>query len=135
MNTRQLLMAALIMLTVPLSLAAQYGTLSPLHTDGTSLRDEQGNQVVLHGVMDTPSPYFNNGYWGTSASVAYVNKCISYFNKLYEAIASPEKGTYCNVSACTSTRAGVLSTARVRVTTQRSVRTVSDNSGRNFTAL
>lgn len=97
MKTRQLLITALMLLVVPLAASAQYGVLSPLHTDGTSLKDEQGNRVVLHGVMDTPSPYFNNGYWGTSASVAYVNKCIEYFDKLYSAITSPEAGTYCNV--------------------------------------
>lgn len=96
-RTRNLLLTAVMLLTLPLTTAAQYGTLSPLHTEGTSLRDGQGNRVVLHGVMDTPSPYFNNGHWGSSASVAYVNRCIEYFNKLYSAVTSPEQGTYCNV--------------------------------------
>ena len=31
-----------------------------IHVDGKNLTDAHGNKVVLHGVMDTPSPYFNN---------------------------------------------------------------------------
>ena len=35
--------------------------LPSLHTEGRWLVDKHGNQVVLHGVMDTPSNYFNGG--------------------------------------------------------------------------
>ena len=35
-----------------------------IHVDGKNLTDTHGNKVVLHGVMDTPSPYFNNYRWG-----------------------------------------------------------------------
>lgn len=76
---------------------AQYGVLSPLHVSGSKLQDEQGNHVVLHGVMDTPSPYFNNGRWGSSANTAYASKCISYFDQLFTAITSIEDGAACNV--------------------------------------
>lgn len=86
-----------VAMLLPMKATAQYGVLSPLHVDGQELQDEQGNRVVLHGVMDTPSPYFNNNYWGSSASVAYVNRCIEYFDKLYTAITQPSQGTYCNV--------------------------------------
>lgn len=82
---------------LPLTSFAQFGMLSPLSVEGNQLTDAQGNRVVLHGVMDTPSPYFNNGIWGSSASVAYVNKCIDYFDKLYTAMTDTQQGAYCNV--------------------------------------
>lgn len=69
----------------------------PLHVDGKWLKDDKGNKVVLHGVMDTPSPYFNNYRWGGSANDASVSACINYFNKIFDGIANPELGTYCNV--------------------------------------
>ena len=87
---------ALIVL-MPLATSAQFGTLSPLHVEGAELQDGQGNHVVLHGVMDTPSPFFNNGRWGSSASTAYVSKCIDYFNKLYDACTDTGQGAYCNL--------------------------------------
>lgn len=97
MNRKQLIFSLLACVLCVLTAEAQYGVLSPLHVEGNRLQDEQGNHVVLHGVMDTPSPYFNNGRWGSSASVAYVGKCIDYFDKLYGAITNPLRGTYCNV--------------------------------------
>lgn len=37
-----------------------YSTPLPtLHVEGRYLCDTHGNRVTLHGVMDTPSPYFN----------------------------------------------------------------------------
>lgn len=95
MNLRRILSG--LFLAVPLFASAQFGTLSPLHVEGTELQDEQGNRVVLHGVMDTPSPYFNNGRWGTSASTAYVGRCIEYFDQLYSAVTCTEQVAYCNV--------------------------------------
>lgn len=41
-----------------------------IHVDGKNLTDTHGNKVVLHGVMDTPSPYFNNYRWGNAANDA-----------------------------------------------------------------
>lgn len=97
MKAKRLILSLLSAAILPLAASAQYGVLSPLHVEGQELQDEQGNRVVLHGVMDTPSPYFNGGRWGSSASVAYVNRCIDYFDKLYTAITQPDQGTYCNV--------------------------------------
>lgn len=97
MKQKSIIMTFALVVLMPFVASAQFGTLSPLHTSGTELQDEQGNHVVLHGVMDTPSPYFNNGRWGTSASTAYVNKCIDYFNTLYSAVTNTEQGAYCNV--------------------------------------
>ena len=95
MNKKTILSWLFVML--PLIVFAQFGTLSPLHVEGNQLQDEQGNHVVLHGVMDTPSPYFNNNRWGTSASVAYTSKCIDYFDQLYSAVTDTQNGAYCNV--------------------------------------
>ena len=41
-----------------------FGNIPDLHVEGKWLVDENGNKVVLHGVMDTPSPYFNSNRWG-----------------------------------------------------------------------
>ena len=64
--------------------------LPSLHVEGRWLVDTHGNHVVLHGVMDTPSMYFNNYRWGSpwgSNAVAYdtdgASKCRAYFKKLF----------------------------------------------------
>lgn len=74
-----------------------FGNLPPLHVDGKYLKDVNGNTVRLHGVMDTPSPYFNNYRWGNSCNDNTVSSCISYFNKLFIAITDTTDGSYCNV--------------------------------------
>lgn len=74
------------------------GPLQPLHVDGNNLKDPFGNKVVLHGVMDTPSPYFNNNRWGNScSSVQDAKKAVVYFDKLFTAITDSTKGAYCNL--------------------------------------
>lgn len=65
--------------------------LPTLKVDGRWLTDQHGNHVVLHGVMDTPSAYFNGGRWGWSYSS--VTPCINYFKKIF---AGLEKAR-CNV--------------------------------------
>lgn len=57
--------------------------LPTLHVDGKWLVDSHGNHVVLHGVMDTPSAWFNGGRWGWSYDEAGRARCISYFEKLF----------------------------------------------------
>lgn len=96
MKVKSLIFSTLL-LFVSMTSWAQFGVLSPLHVEGAQLQDQQGNRVVLHGVMDTPSPYFNNQRWGTSASSGYVNKCIQYFDTLYTAVTDTAQGAYCNV--------------------------------------
>ncbi len=76
---------------------AQYGTLGSLHVEGKHLKDTHGNTVVLHGVMDTPSPYFNNYRWGNSCTTANIQPCISYFDKLFTAITDTTQGAWCNL--------------------------------------
>ena len=97
MNGKSYILTLAMTVLVPLAALAQFGQLSPLHVNGDRLEDEQGNRVVLHGVMDTPNPYFNSGRWGSSASTAYVNKCIDYFDQLYTAITDTSQGACCNV--------------------------------------
>ena len=74
------------------------GPLQPLHVDGNNLKDPFGNKVVLHGVMDTPSPYFNSYRWGNScSSVTDAKKAVVYFNKLFTGITDSSQGAYCNL--------------------------------------
>lgn len=74
-----------------------YGKLVPLHVDGNQFKDPFGNTVVLHGVMDTPSPYFNSYRWGNSCNDASVASCVNYFDKLFTAITDSTNGAYCNL--------------------------------------
>ena len=58
-----------------------------------------GDQVVLHGVMDTPNMYFNGWRWGspwtdgTNYNDASVSKCLAYFDKLFAGMEQAK----CNV--------------------------------------
>ena len=79
------------------SAQVSYGNLAPLHQEGNQLKDSHGNTVVLHGVMDTPSPYFNGWRWGSSATNSNLSKCVNYFDKLFTAITDNESGAYCNL--------------------------------------
>ena len=69
-------------------------TLPSLHTEGRWLVDKHGNQVVLHGVMDTPNMYFNGWRWGSpwdgNNRANYDNngatKCLAYFEKIFKGL-------------------------------------------------
>ncbi|MBO4613130.1 MAG: family 43 glycosylhydrolase [Bacteroidaceae bacterium] len=76
---------------------AQFGTVSPLHVEGNQLKDPHGNTVVLHGFMDTPSPYFNNYRWGGSCDDNTVSACITYFDRIFKAATDTAQGAYCNL--------------------------------------
>ena len=76
--------------------------LRPLHVDGNQLCDDAGNRVVLHGVMDTPNPYFNSYRWynpwgGQGSMESNYRSCITYFDKLFTAITDHKQGAYCNL--------------------------------------
>ena len=67
--------------------------LPSLHTEGRWLVDKHGNQVVLHGVMDTPNMYFNGWRWGSpwGPNVANyddngVTKCLTYFETIFKGL-------------------------------------------------
>jgi hypothetical protein len=77
-----------------------FGTTPALHVEGNVLKDPSGGTVVLHGVMDTPSPYFNSYRWGTwwgGFNNEAVTRCRNYFDQITTAITSTDKGTYCNL--------------------------------------
>lgn len=57
--------------------------LPSLHVEGRWLVDQHGNHVVLHGVMDTPSAWFNGGRWGWSYDDDGRKRCLEYFEKLF----------------------------------------------------
>ena len=57
--------------------------LPSLHVEGKWLVDTYGNHVVLHGVMDTPSMYFNNNRWSGGYNETGAKNCRAYFKKLY----------------------------------------------------
>ena len=70
-------------------------TLPSLHTEGRWLVDKHGNQVVLHGVMDTPNMYFNGWRWGNpwgwNGNTANYDdngakKCLNYFEKIFKGL-------------------------------------------------
>ena len=93
----------LLFLLMPYVAQAQkyvYGTTPALHVQGNVLKDPSGSTVVLHGVMDTPSPYFNSYRWGEwwgGFNDQAVEQCRNYFDQITTAITTPEKGTYCNL--------------------------------------
>ena len=76
---------------------AQFGTLKPIHVEGKNLVTNDGQIVTLHGVMDTPSPYFNNWRWGRDCTTQNITPCINYFDKLFTAITDTIQGAYCNL--------------------------------------
>ena len=80
--------------STPLSAA---DVLPALHVEGNQLVDENGKTVVLHGVMDTPSPYFNGNRWGNHTGDDMTEKCIEYFDKLFTAMTDHSQGAYCTV--------------------------------------
>lgn len=72
-----------------------------LHVDGKYLKDPNGNIVNLHGVMDTPSMWFNNDRWTSWDLGGYVEaacpRARDYFTKIFEAITDNEQGAYCDI--------------------------------------
>lgn len=94
---RKLLFTLLLLWTTMVVAQVPFGYTPPLHVDGNQLRDPHGNPVVLHGVMDTPSPYFNQNRWGYTATDNNVGSCIRYFDKLFTAITDTTRGGFCNV--------------------------------------
>ena len=67
--------------------------LPSLHVEGKWLVDQYGNHVVLHGVMDTPSMYFNNNRWGGGYNATGAANCLAYFHKLFVGLEKAK----CNV--------------------------------------
>lgn len=82
----------------------EWGKTTKLSVKENYLVDPEGNQVMLHGVMDTPSPYFSgyrftDGHWINVQTQGdqYISKCISYFDKLFTAVTDTASSAWCNV--------------------------------------
>ena len=71
--------------------------LPALHVEGKHLYDENGNRVVLHGVMDTPSMYFNSNRWSGGYNATGATNCKNYFKRIFKLLTQREDGGYCNV--------------------------------------
>ncbi|MBR1465942.1 MAG: cellulase family glycosylhydrolase [Bacteroidaceae bacterium] len=103
--TKHIFKSILCLALMALSLNAKaqsyvFGTTPALHVDGNKLKDPNGGTVTLHGVMDTPSPYFNSYRWGTywsGPTDEAVTRAKDYFDKITTAITQPSRGTYCNL--------------------------------------
>ena len=75
--------------------------LPSLHVEGRWLVDTHGNHVVLHGVMDTPSMWFNgydddNGhhsYWSGGYNDQGATNCQAFFEKVFKGLEQAK----CNV--------------------------------------
>lgn len=103
MNLKKVLILILSALTAS-SVFAEWGQTPRLTVVGNHLEDPDGNQVMLHGVMDTPSPYFSgwrftDGHWIDVYKEGdnYITKCKNYFDKLFTAVTDTKQGSYCNV--------------------------------------
>ena len=79
-------------------------SLPDIHVEGRQFVDADGNRRVLHGVMDTPSRYFNSNRWDQSGwvwnkpySTDMAPNCIKYFNSLFKHITDNNGGTYCDL--------------------------------------
>lgn len=94
---KKFIKAVAVALAMPLTALAQFGVVQPLHVEGNQFKDPYGNKVVLHGVMDTPSPYFNSFRWGYNCNDAAVPACLNYFEKIFTAITDTKQGAYCNL--------------------------------------
>lgn len=98
------------LLLVPMVSRAQtpvsyFGAIPDLKVSGNEFVDQTGKAVTLHGVMDTPNDYFNGNRWSKNQNLEWpvynnpnaVTLCKQYFTKIFQAIANPAKGTYCNL--------------------------------------
>jgi len=99
---------SLLLLSVTMFAASaqihEWGKVSKIHVEGNHLVDAEGNQMMLHGIMDTPSPYFcgyrfTDNHWIDVYTQGdnYITKCINYFDELFTAVTDTAQGSWCNV--------------------------------------
>ncbi|MCQ2217704.1 MAG: carbohydrate-binding protein [Paludibacteraceae bacterium] len=78
-----------------------YGCTPDLHVEGNQLTDPNGNSIILHGVMDTPSMWFNSNRWSSWDIGGYVPaaapRAREYFTKIFDAITATSDGAYCDL--------------------------------------
>jgi hypothetical protein len=68
-----------------------------LHVDGRYLKDPCGNNVQLHGVAITPSPWFNGCAIGECRWDNYnIDGCLAYNNAVMDALTNTSNGWHLN---------------------------------------
>lgn len=82
----------------------EWGKTPDIRVEGNHLINTNGEQVMLHGIMDTPSPYFCNYRFTDNHWVDlfrdgdnYKTKCVNYFDKIFTAATDTAQGSWCNV--------------------------------------
>ena len=98
MYVKKLLATLLLALVVVIARGSD--DFPPLAVKGKNLVDDKGNNVTLHGVMDTPNRYFNGWRWqGWKPNYGEedVEPCLNYFEKIFTALTDQEQGAYCTV--------------------------------------
>ncbi|WP_243348406.1 RICIN domain-containing protein [Parabacteroides sp. FAFU027] len=71
--------------------------LPALHVEGRYLKDPCGNNINLHGVAITPSPWFNGCASGTCRWDNYdIQGCLNYNNAVMDKLTSTSQGWYLN---------------------------------------
>jgi hypothetical protein len=81
--------------------ALALATTPPLHVGGKFLKDPCGNNVVLHGVAITPSPWFNGCQYGSSSGYCTwdnynVQGALNYNKSVMDKLSSSADGWYLN---------------------------------------
>lgn len=108
MNTFCKIIVALCLIACHTHASAQqvkeyFGATPDLRVSGKEFVDPYDRPVTLHGVMDTPNAYFNGNRWCEGIPYPYYNHpgavdaVKKYFTKIFQAIANPDNGTYCNL--------------------------------------
>lgn len=70
----------------------------PLHVEGRQLKDPCGNNVLLHGVAITPSPWFNGGHVGEWRWNNYdVAGCLVYNKGVMDKLSNDDEGWFLNM--------------------------------------
>jgi len=100
------LISSMVAIAIPVEAQEVIRGLSPLHVDGRFLKDESGNKVVLHGVMDTPSMWFNGetladgshvSFWQGGYNDTGARNCKNYFEAIFDVITDNDKGANCKL--------------------------------------
>lgn len=94
MRYRKLLLCSLLAMTFS---GVRSQSLPPLHVSGNQLVTDKGVAVTLHGVMDTPNPYFNSYRWGNSCNRNTAKAAVDYFDKICTALTDHSQGAYANL--------------------------------------
>ncbi|WP_114778494.1 glycoside hydrolase family 5 protein [Botryobacter ruber] len=102
MKKLNLILLSVLLGLLPLQLMAWPGMpLPPLHVEGRNLKDNCGNNVVLHGIAITPSPWFNGCQYGFSSRYCTwdnynVQGALNYNKAVMDRLTNTNDGWYLN---------------------------------------